>query len=193
MSRYWRVVPYLDDAAPGSDGHPLYVPRAYQGHGRWDNPDHYTITYLSETPEGAIGETFANRSTWTESMFDASGIAEGMRRALVEYETTTAVDLVNLDDPAVLSELGIRSVSQLLGRNRESTQQFALTEYLKGKTHGLRSVSYHLPHWFIVGMWADDDQNGPFRDLLEIVQIEELTLGIPVVVTAAEALRRHLP
>lgn len=167
------------------------MPRAYQGHGRWDNPDHYTIIYLSETPEGAVGATFANRTTWTESMFDASGIAEGMRRVLVEYEPAAGVELVNLDDPGVLSELGLRSVSQLLGRNREATQQFALSEYLKGTTHGLRSVSYHLPHWFIVGIWADKDEDVPFHDLLDIVQIEDLTLDTPALITAAEALRRR--
>jgi hypothetical protein len=75
----YRVVPWLPDAEPGQPGHPLHVDASRQGGGRADNPRHYRALYLSETPQGAVGEVFGDLAVWSQEMFDVPGLTGSMR------------------------------------------------------------------------------------------------------------------
>jgi hypothetical protein len=52
----YRVFPFHPDSSADKPGGALYVPP--QGAGRIDNPDLYTVLYLSDAPVGAIAEAF---------------------------------------------------------------------------------------------------------------------------------------
>ena len=76
----WRVFPFREDARSASEpGHPLYLnPR--QGTGRWDNPHLTALMYLAEQPSGAVGEAFANLTSWSPRMFSFPMIPGAVRR-----------------------------------------------------------------------------------------------------------------
>lgn len=170
-------------------GHPLYVPRNFQGAGRWDNPHHYAMLYLGETASGAIGERFGGLSRWTEDMFDASSSGAGVRYSLGVYETPPTLDLIDLDDPQTLVDRGWRSVAQVAGRDRAFTQSVALEMFLDGAAEGVRAAGYYRPQWFIVGLWDGAPAANRFA-AVEVVEVVPLSIDTPAVVTAAEALHR---
>lgn len=148
--RLYRVFPWLEDAAPGEPGHPLYVPRP-QGHGRVDNPDHYLALYASDDPDGAIGEAFGNHSLWTTDLLRGQPSLPRSRRALAVIDASAAT-VADLDDPATLLERELRP-SQVVTRTREVTQGWALRLFREGRWAGVRWWSYYDPGWGSFGLW----------------------------------------
>jgi hypothetical protein len=190
LHRVAWVQPRWHRRGPEEPGHPLYVARARQGAGRFDNPAHYAALYASQQPEGAVGEILGNHTQVREAMFVWQGRPD-LRRHLVTLEVDD-VRLLDLDDAATLVEVGLRP-SDVVRRNRETTRRLGLRRYLERERtgeSGLRWWSYHHPDWTPVMLWSRDEST--WFPHVRVVDTAELTLEHPDVVVAAEALRRPL-
>jgi hypothetical protein len=171
-------------------GHPLYVARARQGAGRFDNPSHYAALYASQQPDGAVGEILGNHTRVRAAMFAWAGRPE-LRRCLVTLEVADPV-LLDLDDAEVLSRLGLRP-SDVVRRNRDVTRRLALRRYLAREESGelgLAWWSYHHPDWRQVMLWSRDED--AWFPHVEVVDTQDLGIDHPDVVVAAETLRRPI-
>ncbi|GAA3385429.1 RES domain-containing protein [Cryptosporangium minutisporangium] len=183
----YRVIPYVEEALPGSLGHPLCL-TSRQGEGRLDNPAHYTVFYYALEPSGAVGETFGDVPEWTPSLFRSAGV-RGSVWALATYMMADRVRLLELDSAPNLADRGLRP-TQVIERNRSASQGWALKIYFE-RNHvgerlwdGVRWWSYHRPAWRIVGYWGSE--------LPAVLKIEPLELDHPAVIDAAYELGRVL-
>ena len=158
----YRVFPYLPTASKGQPGHPLHVHPA-QGKGRWDNPGSYLAWYMAFEVAGAVGETFADISTWRDEMFEFPALP-GSRKALGFYELPDDLPYVDLDDAATLVELAMRP-TQVIVRNRPYTQAKALSIYQQKKWSGIRWWSFHRPQWRVICLWDIDPKCDHVEDL----------------------------
>lgn len=180
----YRVFPYLPAARPGEPGHPLYQHRPQRG-GRIDHPD-YHVWYLSRQPEAAVGETFGNLAVWDRSMFSFP-LLPGSQRALGVFRLPDDLRLLDLDDPRVLVELGLRP-TQIVTRNLAVTQQWGHRIWSQRDPHdpslrrwqAITWWSYHRPTWEVLGCWLTP----------EFDHVEEIDLGHVAVREAAAALHR---
>lgn len=194
MTSLYRVT-WVDDGWKNLDGsqpfHPLYIPIDRQGQGRFDNPHLYTALYLSTAAQGAVGETFGNLSRWPSAEIERE--KDGRPRCLVRYELPDEAIVCDLDDPPVLTELGIRP-SDVVRRNRDHTQKVANAVW---QTHGATGVrgfswwSYWRPEWTVVVLWSDGLEHPHFPSL-SITQVDPLAIAHPAVQVAADVLPREL-
>jgi hypothetical protein len=120
--RLWRVFPWDTDAAVGTRGHPLWIPRGLQGAGRHDNPELYGAMYLSEHAAAGVAETIAHLRG--QVLDDADLERGGLRLALVGLDASVEGRLWNLDDPHVLAECRLRP-SLVATRTRQTTRLWA--------------------------------------------------------------------
>jgi hypothetical protein len=130
-------------ADPGAAGGPVWWPRAFQGDGRHDNPDHYGCLYLAEEPVAVVVEQLAR--------FRGNVLVPAMlkRRGLPLALAVVALDgrarLVDLDHPAVLAERRLRP-SRVATRRRALTQPQALAIHGTG-ADGIRWWSTFESMW----------------------------------------------
>ncbi len=176
--RLFRVLPWVPDAALGTPGHPLYVPRE-QGATRIGNPRHYAVLYASDDPAGAVGEAFRNRLPWKESLL-VSPRHRGVRRTLVEFDADVA--LADLDDPTALVERRLRP-STVASPDRDTTQRWALAMFEEGRFDGIRWWSVRDSRWGSIGIWN--------HQRLVVRNVTPLTLSHPAVRLAQEMLGRR--
>lgn len=172
-SPLYRVFPWVEDARPGEPGHPLYTPSP-QGHGRIDNPEHYLALYASDDPDGAIGEAFGNHSVWTSDLLEGPPGLPGSRRALATIDASTLA-VVDLDDAAALLDRGLRP-SQVVTRDREITQAWALAIFRAGRWGGVRWWSYYEPTWGSFGLW--DASNLEIADVTSLADLMPRVQGV---------------
>lgn len=182
--RLYRVAGWDARAGAGTSGHPLFVDRSRQGGGRADNPAQYAALYLSETPQGAVGEVFGDLDTWTDGMFATPWLPGGCR-ALVTVDTTRDLHTLDLDDGHVLAELNARP-TDVVGRDRERSRELALQVWSTGEWDGLRWWSWWRPVWRNQVLWSTDSTAWP----LEVTDVTPLELDHPAVETAASMLPR---
>ncbi len=169
----YRVFPY----APGTPPRPLQVPRAAQGGGRHDNPDWYAALYLARDPVAAIAErvqAFRGQEL-DDDDFRRTG---GSVLTLAEF-TDRGLDLVDLDDPAVLVRDGLRP-SQVASTERTATQRIALRYFQMGAA-GLSWWSTLRADWTNVTLF---DVRIP-RGTLEAGTLTALSVTEPLVLDAA--------
>lgn len=180
--QFWRVFNWNPEArTPQKNGHPLYV-WPHQGNGRVDDPEHdYLVLYVADSPEGAAAEAFGHYVRWTQAVLDVPpGAPAGSIKALAHYEGEPAV--LDLDDPYNLQDWGLRP-SQVVQRDRPSTQRWARAIYDAGDHKGVSWWSCYEPRWASIGLW---DITG-----LELAaEPQPLTMNHPAVLGAAEAIRR---
>lgn len=181
----YRVFPHLPGARAGQPGHATFVPRP-QGRGRIDNPAHYDAWYFGFSPETAIGETFGDLPAWSEEMFAVPGLP-GSRRALAVAELDDDRRLLNMDDPNALLHLGL-TPTQVITRNRQTTQAWALAAFREGHWAGLRWWSFHRPEWTVAGVWQRPGERPPHR----VAEVRPLSIVDEAVVNASQALARPL-
>ena len=180
----YRVFPYVEAAAAGDAGHPLYLHRP-QGSSRLDNASDYDCWYLAAEASGAIGETFGDLGIWTPGMF-AFPLLPGAVRALGVYRIDDDTPILDLDDAQNLLDRGLRP-TQVIERNRSVTQAWALKIFRETKSNGghrwngVRWWSYQRPQWRIYGIWGITP---------EFVEVHDLDLEHPAVQDAAIALGR---
>ncbi|GAB91018.1 RES family NAD+ phosphorylase [Gordonia rhizosphera] len=181
----YRVFPYLDTAAPGQPGHPLYEHRPQRG-GRIDHPDYY-VWYVARQPEAACGETFGNMSLWTDDMFEFPSMP-GARRALGTYSLPDDLRICDLDDPSRLADLRLRP-TQVIARNLAATSAWGhriwseRTPAIDGRRwNAVQWWSFHRPTWTVVASWERP----------RLVSVDSLDLTHPAIADAATALYRVL-
>ena len=183
----YRAFPYLESAQPGQSGHPMFLYRP-QGQGRLDNPTLYDTWYFGLTPEVAVGETFADVTTFADGMFQFPALP-GSRRALGTYEIPDNSPILDLDDANHLQERALRP-TQVIARNRPATQAWARRIFDERadsgdrRWRGVRWWSYHRPHWVVIALFTPRD-SAPIHTLVEV---ETLSLGHASVVSAANTL-----
>ena len=172
----FRVFGWLPDATPD----PLRVPRDRQGAGRHDDPDRYTAWYLAREPASAVAEAI-QAFRGQELIATALVRPEGARRALATLDDDAVPPLLDLDDPAVLLERGLRPSAVATGIRR-TTQRLAATAFDDGAV-GLSWWSALESSWTNVTLFAER-LGGP----LPVLDAVPLTLDHPALVEAAERL-----
>lgn len=182
MTVLYRVVPWIASAREGEPGHPLYVPEQ-GGSGRADNPGKYRTLYLSDAPAGAVAEAFGTLRLWSAGMFTRPDLP-GSVRALATYDTADDLAIFDLDDAGALKTLGLRP-SQVVTREREVTQGWALAIYKQGEWGGVRWWSYYDPRWYSYAVWKLAALT------LRSGSVHPLTIDHPAVVEASDILGRR--
>jgi hypothetical protein len=158
-------------------GHPLYVSTT-QGAGRLDNPDRYSVFYVSTSVAGAIGEVFANLAEWSSRMFSTPAHPGGTR-ALAEYEL--ADELLDLDNPTALLDRDLRP-SRIVTRDRATTQRWAGAIFEEGRWGGVSWWSFWNPDWVSCGVW--------WIDRLGLLSVQPLADHLDAVHDARQVLTR---
>jgi hypothetical protein len=105
-------------ARPDEQDGPLWVPRAFQGDGRHDNPDLYGCLYLTDREISAVVEQLAPFRT--QRLQAALLRRRGLPLTLAALELDDAVEVIDLDDPRVLVRERLRP-SAVATRRREVT------------------------------------------------------------------------
>jgi hypothetical protein len=179
--RLWRVFPWDPSAEDGAPFSASYVPPV-QGKGRFDLPGIPAgVLYLAESPEHAIGETIQH---FRGARLDAADlIVRGCSLALANVTLPTKVrsGIVDLCDPGVLAEAGIRP-DRLASRSRAVTQQISAELHAGGRP-GLRWWSALSGDWHTLVIFRDRLEEAPAYG-----QPESLTLTHTALREAASAL-----
>jgi hypothetical protein len=162
-----------------ADG-PLWFPRVYQGDGRHDNPHAYGCLYLAEREISCVVEQLAR--------FRGRRLVPGALRrrrlplALAALELRGDAELVDLDDPAVLSAHALRP-SLVATRDRAITRPQALA------LHDARPGAAGLRWWSVYeAVWTNVTVFDRAAPRLRVVGIRRLDLADGAVAAAAEHL-----
>lgn len=102
----YRCFAWEREADASAPGGALWFPRARQGDGRHDAPERYGCLYLSEEPVAAVVERLAPLAGTELARGDLT--REGRPLALAALSLADEARLVDLDDPLVLAEEGLR-------------------------------------------------------------------------------------
>ncbi len=177
----WRVLPWRREARPTEPGGALWLPRELQGAGRHDNPDLYGCLYVGERPASPIAEALAP-FRGTGGLSAGMLLRTGVPLALAELSLSDDAEVLDLDDPAVLLDAGLRP-SEVATADRVSTQAHA------ARLHAHRPPPAALRWWStieasLINLTIFD------RALrsLELVDVVEITPADAAVREAAELL-----
>jgi hypothetical protein len=177
--RLYRVLYYLDGAAPTEKGGVLYVP-PQTGLGRINNPDDYEALYVGGSPAGVCAEVFYRgkfRSQWTDAML--APLPNGSRRVLAWYEFPDSMAICDLNDPKELLARKLRP-SDIATRDYTVTRQWALNIFREKRYIGVSWWSYCDALWATYGLWD--------RDAINKYGFEELTLAHAAMIEAASVM-----
>jgi hypothetical protein len=167
-------------ARPDEPDGPLWVPRAFQGDGRHDNPDVYGCLYLADREVAAVVEQLARFRT--QRLQAALLRRRGLPLALAALELADGVEVLDLDDPRVLARERLRP-SEVATRRREVTQPQARA------LHGARPRAAALRWWSTFeASWANYTVFDRAVPALSVVGLRELTLEDEAVAAAADFL-----
>lgn len=181
MPLLYRVFPLVASAAPAEPGGALYVPP--QGSGRLDNPQLYTVLYLSDAASGAIAEAFGRFPEWPPSILRGSPSLPGSVRAIARYRLPGDAPLCDLDDPKQLQRLGLRP-SDVVSRDYSRSRAWARRIYEQRAWIGIRWWSYYDPRWASIGLWD--------HDRLELEEARPLRLDDPALIEAGSTIARRI-
>jgi len=166
----YRVFPYVASSGGRQPGGPLYIPP--QRAGRIDNPDLYSVLYLSDQAAGAIAEAFGRFPEWTPAILEGSPDLTGSSRAIARYRLPEEIAVCNLDDAEQLSALGLRP-SDVVSRDYERTRGWARNIYERGTWVGVRWWSYYDPRWGSYGLW---DSSRLTLEEVRVLRLEDAAL-----------------
>jgi hypothetical protein len=154
-----------------------------QGGGRLDNPELYSVLYLSNAASGAIAEAFGRFPEWSPAMLAGSPALPGSARAIATYRLANDTPLCDLDDPTELSSLGLRP-SDVVSRNYGRTRAWARRIYEQRLWAGIRWWSYYDPRWVSAGLWD--------LSRLALEDVRLLRLNDPALVEASRTIVRRI-
>jgi RES domain len=176
----FRCLAWDKAASPRARGGPLWFPRMLQGNGRHDNPALYGCLYVSLEPVSAVAEQIQRLAGTILEPPDL--VRRGLPLALAAIDFDEVLELVDLDDPAVLVGEGLRP-SQVATNNRSVTQAGAVDVFTRhAEAAGLRWWSTIEALWPNVTIFDRADE------LLAVKDVHELELGDEVLVEAADYL-----
>jgi hypothetical protein len=148
-----------------------------------DNPDLFSALYLSDSPAGAVAESFGRFPEWTPAMLDGLPGLPGSSRALASYFLPPDERLCNLDNPKQLLALALRP-SDVFSRDYQRTRLWARRIYQQGDWAGVRWWSYYDPQWASIGLWK--------TDRLQIEQVQPLHGEHPALLEASRVITRRI-
>jgi hypothetical protein len=176
----YRCFAWNGEAAEDARGGALWFPRSLQGDGRHDAPRHYGCLYVSTPPVAAVVEQLAPLAGTTLGASDL--VREGLPLALAALRLAETAELVDLDEPLVLAEQGLRP-SRVATGDRTRTQADATALHARyPDAAGLRWWSTHESQWAHVTLF--DRAAGE----LAVDEVRALELGDEVVGEAARFL-----
>jgi hypothetical protein len=175
-----RCFAWSRPARPDEPDGPLWVPRAFQGDGRHDNPDVYGCFYLADREIAAVVEQLARFRT--QRLQAPLLRRRGLPLALATLELGDDVEVIDLDDPRVLVRERLRP-SAVATRRREVTQPQARA------LHAGRPRVAALRWWSTFeASWANYTVFDRALPALSVVGVRELGLDDGAVAAAAEFL-----
>jgi len=177
----YRVFPYLSAAPDDAPGGALYAPG--KAGGRIDNPELYSVLYLSDAAAGAIAEAFGRFPVWTAAMLQGSSSLPGSARALARYVLPDREPVCNLDDARRLLALRLRP-SDVVTRDYNRSRAWASRIYKQGRWSGVRWWSYYEPRWASFGLWD--------TGRLGAAEVTLLQLDDPALIEASRTITRPL-
>lgn len=181
MGTFYRVFPYVARARDNEPGSAVFIPP--QGGGRLDQPDHYSVLYVSDHAAGAIAEAFGRFPEWTPEMLSGPPSLVGSVRAIAKYHVPDDAPICNLDDARQLVSLELRP-SDVVTREYSRSRAWAKRVYLRREWIGVRWWSYYDPKWASVGLW--DTRR------LRVEQVEQLDIEHPSLLEASRTIVRRI-
>ncbi len=185
--KLYRVFPYARDAAAADSGGALFIPPG--GHNRIDSPvpGEYSVLYAADKQAAAIAEAFGVFLTWDADLIEgvpALLTVPASRWALATYDLPDSVRICDMDDAKLLLSLSLRP-SQVVTRDRRTTQRWAEVIHSRGEYGGISWWSYYSPDWRSLGIWQ--------HDALSVVNAPlALRVDDPNVALAAKTICRRL-
>jgi hypothetical protein len=173
----YRCFAWSERRRPTDQDGPLWFPRIYQGEGRHDNPDVYGCVYLADREVSAVVEQlarFRGRTFRPEFLR-----RRGLPLAVAAIELPDRAQVIDLDDPSVLSAHDLRP-SVVATRRREITQPQALQLYRRHRfAAGLR--------WWSVfeALWANVTIFERAASRLQLAEVQRLEPDSPSATEAA--------
>jgi hypothetical protein len=175
-----RCFAWAERARASQPDGPLWFPGIYQGEGRHDNPEAYGCLYLADREVSCVVEQLARFRG--RRLVPSSLVRRGLPLALAAIEVPDAAELIDLDDPAVLSAHELRP-SHVATRQRAVTQLQALALYER------HPVSAGLRWWSVYeALWANVTIFDRAASLLRLADARRLELADPAVTAAADFL-----
>ncbi len=175
-----RCVAWGSRAAPDDENGPLWVPRAFQGDGRHDNPDLYGCLYVSDGEVSAVVEQLARFRT--QRLQPALLRRRGLPLALAAIELDDDAAVVDLDDPRVLARETLRP-------SRVATRQRDMTQPIARRLHAARPAVAALRWWSIFeASWTNYTVFDRAVQRLAVIAVRELSVDDGAVTAAADFL-----
>jgi RES domain len=176
----YRCFAWSERVRPTEPDGPLWFPRIHQGEGRHDNPDVYGCLYLTDRETSAVVEQLARFRG--QRLIPEMLVRRGLALGLAAIELPDRSQLIDLDDPVVLSAHELRP-SLVATRNRNVTQPQAVSLYRRHRfAAGLRWWSVYEALWPNVTIFERAARR------LALDRVRRLTLDDPAVVDAAALL-----
>ena len=173
----YRCFPWADRVGAAEPGGALSFPREHQGDGRHDNPDEYGCLYVAGTEISTIVEQL--QGLRGRRLTEQSLLRRGLPLAVAAIELPDAVQVIDLDEPALLAREQLRP-SRIATRHREVTQPQALALYRRYRfAAGLRWWSTFEALWTNFTVFERAARRLRLRD------VRALSLADPAVVEAA--------
>jgi RES domain-containing protein len=177
----WRVLPWRPEAAPRDPRGALWFARELQGAGRHDNPELYGCLYAAERAVSAVAEALAP-FRGTGKLMEGMLTRSGLPLALAQLSLSDDARILDLDDPAVLQEVGLRP-SQVATGERTVTQGYA------ARLYALSTAPSALRWWSTIeASFANLTVFERVGDAIETVDVSLLTRAAVPVLEAAELL-----
>jgi hypothetical protein len=173
----YRCFAWSERVRPTEPEGPLWFPRIHQGDGRHDNPDVYGCVYLADRETSAVVEQLARFRG--QRLIPEMLVRRGVTLGLASLELPDRAQVIDLDDPAVLSAHELRP-SLVATRHRNVTQPQALVLYRRHRfAAGLRWWSVYEALWANVTVFERAARR------LTVDGVRHLTLDDTAVVDAA--------
>ena len=167
-------------ARPDEQDTPLWVPRAFQGDGRHDNPDVYGCLYLTDGEVSAVVEQLARFRT--QRLQAALLRRRGLPLTMAALALDDRAEIVDLDDPRVLVRERLRP-SMVATRRRQVTQPQARA------VHSKHPRAAALRWWSTFeAAWVNYTVFDRAVSAMSVVNVRELSLDDDAVTAAADYL-----
>ncbi len=178
------MFPHILGAAPTDRGGALYVPPS-SGFARIDNPALYDVLYVAHDPAAAVAEAFGGRDIWRPATFVHTIGGHTNPYALATYELPDDTSIFDVNDIEALRSLEVTRPTDIITRDRPTTQAWAQKIFNAGRYAGVQWWSYYNPDWPVVGLWD--------RAALALGAAPELlTISSTAVLDAAKVIVRQI-
>jgi hypothetical protein len=180
----FRCFPWDGGVGPEVRGGPVWFPRMLQGAGRHDNPLLYGCLYVSEEPVSPVVEQLARLRG--SGLAKADLVRRGLPLALAAVELGDGAVLVDLDEPRVLADEGLRPSFVATGERARTQADAAALFGRSPEASGLRWWSTFESQWPNVTLFdraAGSLDGGDVRALElgdDVVEEAARFLGLPV-------------